>query len=396
MPEDAPQQQIDAPILCDLSSLVEARVGDPDEQAPMVPTPDGELPAWTDYTASTSGVNRNGDAIDQNTWRLANYRKNPQILWMHDRSRPPIGRGEPRIVNRGADDARLVIRVHWDLDDEDARKIAGKVMRGFLPAGSISAAPGKGSAYRMQLDKDHPYYQADGYGRYVRHAELLEFSIVTVPGDANALKMAADMAADDDTDTTPPAPPVSTTTAGECMETRALLCSVLALSSDVTDEDLQAAAESHINHQPRAEAAEAAICAALGVEDLPEDYAAQLAAATDRTGLLTLAEANDMVLAAAQTVDPVIEARAAVVAAVNDGRIAPALSAHFERLAEADPVSCQAALEGMTPGQAVPLTPQDKPSSAAAGAPLTLSVADRAVCQQLGITEAEFLKSKEA
>ncbi len=386
--ENAPE--LAAPLLCE---LLQARAGDPDDSPPMVDTPDGERPAYSDFIASTAGVNRNGDAIDQNTWKLKAYRDNPQILWMHDRRRPPIGRGEARIMDRGTDKARLVIRVHYDLEDAFAREIAGKVHRGFIKAGSISAAPGKGSAWRMNLDKDHPYYQERGYGRYVKHAELLEFSLVTVPGDANALKLAAEAAAAAAApSSTPPAsPPAPTTNPEPCMDYRAALLSVLALSAESTDEEITAAADTHTtNHTALA----GAVCNALGTETLPEDYAAQLAAATDRSGLITLSEANELVKAAASATDPIVEARAAVEAAVQSGAIAPAMKAHYLELAEANAAACTAAVQGLKPAGTVPLKPQERPEDL--GAPVRLSALDRKTMKLMGLSEAEFLAAKGA
>ena len=44
------------------------------------------------FILSTGEVDRYGDRIDPAGWRLANYRKNPVVLFAHDRSALPIGR----------------------------------------------------------------------------------------------------------------------------------------------------------------------------------------------------------------------------------------------------------------------------------------------------------------
>lgn len=380
-------------VQCDLAlSLVEAREGEKSADAPMIETADGPLPAWTVFVASTGGANRNGDVIDQNTWKLGPYKKNPQVLWMHNRFSPPLGTGEAWVEEKGTDSARLMVKVLWDLEDAEARKIAGKVHRKVLRAGSMSCAPGKGSMWRDQLPKDDPWFEEGSWGRVIRNQELREFSIVTIPGDENCLQQA-------EPPSTPPAAPASTPDTGNSMNFRLLLCSVLALSADVSDEDLQAAADAHPDTKKRAEDAEAAIRTALALEAgaaLPEDYAAQLASATDRTGLLTLAEANALVLAAQHTPDPKVEALAAVKLAVKEGKIAPALASHFEQLAAASPETTIATLSAMPVGAGVPLTPQVDPRTppAPASGASVLTAAEKAEAKSLGIDEAVWLAAK--
>src|SRR5262249_44398374 len=44
------------------------------------------------FTISTPTVDRAGDTIAINGWRLASYRKNPVVLWSHNGNLLPIGR----------------------------------------------------------------------------------------------------------------------------------------------------------------------------------------------------------------------------------------------------------------------------------------------------------------
>jgi hypothetical protein len=382
-------------LVCD--ELIEQRAGKIGEveAAPRVEytDPDGETrsyPVWTDYIASSAGENRNDDWMETGQMVLKHYRANPVVMALHDRRSWPVGTGQPRLVGK-QDDAVLYMRVHWDLEDWDVRKIVGKVDRKVLRTGSIGAMLGKGSDYRWRLDPSHKAYKEKSWGRYVAHPVLEEFSIVPIPGDrtARAVSQSAN-------NSTPPAsPPASTTNEGPSMDFKALLLSVLALSADASDEQIQAAAD---NHTPTdRDALASAVCNALGVDDLPEDFAVQLSAATDRTGFLPLSEVNEMVKAAAQTTDPKVEARAAVEAAVQSGAITPALKSHYLKLADADPVACAAAVGGLKPSSAVPLKPQDKPTNTAGpSAPVTLSDLDRETIQMMGLTEAEFLAQKEA
>ena len=245
--------------------------------------------------------------------------------------------------------------------------------------------------WRDQLPESDPNHKADSWGRAIQNQELREFSLVTIPGDANCLRQS-----EQPNPFTPPTPSASTTSNnGQSMDFKLLLCTVLALSAESTDEEIQAAADALPDHKTRADQAEAAIASALGADELPADYAVQLTAATDRAGFVPLAEAQQMVIdaTAAAATDPKITALAEVKAAVKDGRITPALVPHWEALAASSPAACTASLGGLTASSAVPLTSQVDPNKPPPKA-VVLSAHDRQIMKQLDITEAEYLSSK--
>lgn len=135
------------------------------------------------FIASTGEVARDGLVIDQDGWILDNYRANNVILWSHDYfSRPPIGKGE----NLRLEDGNLKVDIVFDQDDEFARSIESKVRNGFLNAVSVGwdikeFAPGKGDAPSKSLV-----------------SELLDISVVNIPGDAKALAERAQRSLVDD------------------------------------------------------------------------------------------------------------------------------------------------------------------------------------------------------
>ena len=52
------------------------------------------------FVASTEAEDRYGDVIEQEGWNLADFRKNPIALWMHDH-KSPIGTVDSLEVLRG-------------------------------------------------------------------------------------------------------------------------------------------------------------------------------------------------------------------------------------------------------------------------------------------------------
>lgn len=136
------------------------------------------------FTISTAAVDREADTIAITGWDLANYRKNPVVLWGHDQWRLPIGRGFDLTVEDGALKASVEF-VPEDLPEGGA--FAESVYRlargGFIAATSVGFRPLKWS---YTADKDRG---ADDWfpGIDFEEQELVEFSIVTVPANAEAL-----------------------------------------------------------------------------------------------------------------------------------------------------------------------------------------------------------------
>ena len=152
----------------------------------------GKAIASSRFVASTGQVDRMGDIIKQDGWDLTAFRSNPVILWQHQNSRAPIGRGVDAAIVNG----NLEITVEWDMADPFAAEIAGKVERGFIQAGSVGLIP-KRLKYRSDLPSTDPDYAKDSWGVVIYEAELVEFSIVTVPANGGAL-LAASAASDRD------------------------------------------------------------------------------------------------------------------------------------------------------------------------------------------------------
>lgn len=140
---------------------------------------DDSAPKIYKFKASDGDWDHYQDRLSIQGWKLETFNANPIILHNHDAgdggwlglSRKdvlPIGRG--RVYVEG--DA-LMVDIEFDQDDEFARRVEGKVAKGMLNAVSVRYLMKK---YR---ENERGGYDSD-------EQELLEISVVTIPGNARA------------------------------------------------------------------------------------------------------------------------------------------------------------------------------------------------------------------
>jgi len=173
------------------------------ERADDAPEPEPPDPksAVSDFIFSTELEGRDGDIIDQGSWRLDEWRANPVILDSHYGD--VIGRGLSaevvEVKRRGKVSRELRGSIEWDLDSPRGAIVGGQHLRGFRKAVSVRWSPGKVTA-RADLPEEHPAFQKarkirtpwgeELYsGRYMEQCTLLEVSSVGVPGDPRALQL---------------------------------------------------------------------------------------------------------------------------------------------------------------------------------------------------------------
>lgn len=152
-----------------------------------MPADDEEEPKGrprTRFVASTDNPDRYDDIVDQASWQLERFRRNPVAPWGHDYSVPPVG----RVVEVGVQDGQLLATIEWDTAESNplGRLVASQYAEGFLSAVSVGFRPGR-SIPRKQLPKDEPRYKEAGYGMVYYDCELLEISAVVIPANADAL-----------------------------------------------------------------------------------------------------------------------------------------------------------------------------------------------------------------
>ena len=139
-------------------------------------------------TINTASVDRYKTVILPGGGRLESYRLNPVVLAMHDGAKVPIGRNLWIKPDRPGDRAtRLIAKTQFLPEgvDELADKIFRLYQEGFLSAWSIGMNPiewGKPTAEEL---RKHPEWA--GADIIFRAWELLEYSGVTTPGNAECL-----------------------------------------------------------------------------------------------------------------------------------------------------------------------------------------------------------------
>lgn len=140
---------------------------------------DGER-ATVDAVISTGEVARDDAVIDPAGWDFANYRRNPVVLFNHDDLHNlPVARTIDGPTPAGNE---LVARAEFDMEDEFAARLFGKIQRGFVFSTSVRWLPKRWEFVAAP--------SADAPERTVlvfREQELLEWSFVNIPADPGAV-----------------------------------------------------------------------------------------------------------------------------------------------------------------------------------------------------------------
>lgn len=131
------------------------------------------------FVISTASPDRDNDVVEVAGWQLENYRKNPVVLWAHDYRALPVGKA----IEVGIRDGKLESTMEF-ADHEFANVVLRLVDGGFLRATSVGFRPSK---YVLNEDRR---------GIDFTEQELLEFSIVPVPANPEALIVAREFAND--------------------------------------------------------------------------------------------------------------------------------------------------------------------------------------------------------
>lgn len=125
------------------------------------------------FVISTATVDRMGDTVNLDGWRTDSFNRNPVVLWAHDHFSPPIGRATKVWKEGGALRASMTFA-----SSGFAQAIKTHVKERTLTAKSVGFRPLKWS-----FSKDPE--RAGGIDFHEQ--ELLEFSIVSVPANPDAL-----------------------------------------------------------------------------------------------------------------------------------------------------------------------------------------------------------------
>jgi HK97 family phage prohead protease len=160
---------------------------------------DGETARTIKFTISTNAVDLDNDTVNQDGWDLSVFLANPLVLWMHDNTQLPIGKCISIAVEGGALKATVEF---LPLDTPERGPFAEAVYQmcrtGFLSATSVGFLP---LAYEIAADRsdENSWWPAVNFTKQ----KLLEWSIVTVPANSEALIDPGERAAP------PPTPPAA-------------------------------------------------------------------------------------------------------------------------------------------------------------------------------------------
>lgn len=125
------------------------------------------------FTLSTGGMTTKRIVVPIESINFAVFDANPVMLFNHQRG-VVIGKWENRRIEAG----KLLADALFDDQDPEAKKIAGKVDRGFIKAASIGI--------RDIVAEERFDDKGDSY-LYVLSCTLREASVVDIPSDADAL-----------------------------------------------------------------------------------------------------------------------------------------------------------------------------------------------------------------
>lgn len=120
--------------------------------------------------ASTDAIDRQGDSVDQKGWELEHFMKNPVILWAHDYKSLPIGKAVSAVVVKG----KLVVDFMFATEEMNpvAQQVKKLYEEGYLNASSVG------------------FIAKERKGTSITRSELLELSLVPVPANQEALRLA--------------------------------------------------------------------------------------------------------------------------------------------------------------------------------------------------------------
>lgn len=136
-------------------------------------------PGLYEFTISTEAVDRDGDVVRASGWDLTNFRANPVVMYAHDYRSLPVGRASAI----GTQGSSLVAQVQFSDAHQLARDVKALVDEGVLRSTSVGFMP----TVEPKRLGDDPQGGYEFVGQ-----ELLEFSIVPIPANPEALRRAMD------------------------------------------------------------------------------------------------------------------------------------------------------------------------------------------------------------
>ncbi len=142
------------------------------------------------FVASTEAVDRYGDIVRADGWRLDNYRRNPIVLFGHYHDTPVGTAPEVEVKSKAL---HIGIKLAEAGTSQVVDYVRALVAQGVLRAVSVSFLPIK---WTERYDESGGRKSFVGY-EFLEH-ELLENSIVSVPANQEALRIARSLRVPDE------------------------------------------------------------------------------------------------------------------------------------------------------------------------------------------------------
>jgi HK97 family phage prohead protease len=134
-----------------------------------------------EFIASKEIVDRGGDVVNIKGIDIKNFKKNPVILWSHDRNGLPVGKANS--VRKSGDE--LIMKVEFPTEEEYAfgDTVFKLIKGGYINATSIGIIPD----YDSMEYPDNKKIAGKSIRRLINKSEIFELSIVPVPMNQEAL-----------------------------------------------------------------------------------------------------------------------------------------------------------------------------------------------------------------
>ena len=140
---------------------------------------------------STGDVARDHARIEQAGWDFTNYRKNPVVLFSHDDGGGLLGGSRALPIARSSDERiegdHTTAVANFDMMDDFAREVLGKIERGLINTTSVRWIP-----LKTRVEKSRAEDGKDSNILVFERSELLEWSFVSLPADPGAVIMRED------------------------------------------------------------------------------------------------------------------------------------------------------------------------------------------------------------
>jgi HK97 family phage prohead protease len=123
------------------------------------------------FRASDAELDHYQDRLNVKGWNLETFKANPVIFFNHDDSTLPIGKGSAYVEGDV-----LMVDIEFDQSDAFAKQVEAKIDGGYLNAVSV-----------RYLMKEYKGNEKGGFDSQAQ--ELLEISVVTIPGNQRAVRV---------------------------------------------------------------------------------------------------------------------------------------------------------------------------------------------------------------